>query len=171
MHEIPPKRMLAIFAHPDDESFAAGGMLAKYAQQGVQVVLLWVRRGEFGIPGVEPEQAGNICTRDLKIAAEHLEIELYFLDYPDGGMSRIDTISLLEMIASWIDLVQPQVIVTSGPEGGSEHSDQVAVSKLVTQVYDRCYKKGILLYIHHNELYAIARNIKFPELNTDWFEI
>ena len=44
------KRMLVILAHPDDESFAIGGTLAKYAHQGVQVVLLCATRGEAGIP-------------------------------------------------------------------------------------------------------------------------
>ncbi len=51
MRKIKPKRMLVILAHPDDESFAAGGTLAKYAHQDVQVILLCATRGEAGIPG------------------------------------------------------------------------------------------------------------------------
>ncbi len=170
VREIPQKRMLAIFARPDYESFGAGRILAKYAQQGVQVVLLCVTYGESGNPGVAHEQAGNIRTRDLKMSAERLGIEFYFLDYPGGELPHKNAQSLLEMIATWIDLVQPQVIVTSGSEGGSGHQDQTSVSKLVTQIYDRCYKKGILLYIQRYGLYSIARKVNHPDINTDWFE-
>lgn len=60
MLEIKPKRMLAIFAHPDDESFAVGGTLAKYAHQDVHVILLCATRGQAGISGVKPEEAGDI---------------------------------------------------------------------------------------------------------------
>lgn len=140
--------MLAVFAHPDDESFGAGGTLAKYAHQDVQVVLLCVTRGEAGIPGVKPEEAGNIRTRELRQAAEHLGIEVYFLDYPDGELALTKPETLLEMIACWIDLVQPQVILTFGPDGVSGHPDHITISNIVTQAYDRCFKKGLLLYIY-----------------------
>jgi len=49
MNKLKPKRMLVILAHPDDESFAVGGTLAKYAHQDVQVILLCATRGEAGI--------------------------------------------------------------------------------------------------------------------------
>ena len=86
--EIKPKRMLAIFAHPDDESFAAGGTLAKYAHQGVQVTLLCATRGEAGISGVTPEEAGAIREAELRKAAEHLGIEVYFLGFQDGELAQ-----------------------------------------------------------------------------------
>lgn len=143
--------MLAVFAHPDDESFGAGGTLAKYAHQDVQVVLLCVTRGETGIPGVKLEEAGNIRKRELRKAAEQLGIEVYFLDYPDGGLARKKSQTLLEMIACWIDLIQPQVILTFGPEGVSGHSDHIAISNIVTQAFDLTYKKGMLLYLHPSE--------------------
>jgi LmbE family N-acetylglucosaminyl deacetylase len=143
--------MLAVFVHPDDENFGVGGTLAKYAQQDVQVVLLCVTRGEAGIPGVTPEEAGNIRTRELRKAAEQLGIEVYFLDYPDGELAHTNLQTLLEIVACWIDLVQPQVILTFGPDGVSGHPDHITISNIVTQVFDRCYKKGMLLYIRPSE--------------------
>jgi LmbE family N-acetylglucosaminyl deacetylase len=151
VRELRAKRMLAVFAHPDDESFGSGGTLAKYAHQDVQVVLLCVTRGEAGIPGVKPEEAGNIRTRELRQAAERLGIEVYFLDYPDGGLARSKSQTLLEMVACWIDLVQPQVILTFGPDGVSGHPDHITISNIVTQAFDQTYKKGMLLYIHPSE--------------------
>ena len=59
--------------------------------------------------------------------------------------------SLLESISCWIDMVQPQVTVTFRPDGVSGRPDHMTISNVVTQVYDQCYKKGILLYIHPSE--------------------
>lgn len=230
VREIPSKRMLAIFAHPDDESFTVGGMLAKYAHEGVRIVLLCLTKGEAGIPGMPPKFAGPIRAGELRRAEEMLGIEAYIYSYKDGELTCMDTGLLLETISTWIDMVQPHVIVTFGPEGVSGHPDHIAVSKLVTQVYDQCFRKGILLYIRPSdatalgcgvasvttdpsmeiikiditdfkvhkylaikshasqnpalsdkkeeamekipcyELYSIARNIKNPDINTDWFE-
>jgi LmbE family N-acetylglucosaminyl deacetylase len=151
MSEPNPKRMLVILAHPDDESFTVGGTLAKYAHRDVQVILLCATRGEAGISGVNPEEAGDTRERELRQAAEHLGIEVHFLGYPDGELAQTKPEALLETIACWIDLVQPQVILTFGPEGVSGHPDHVTISYIVTQAYDLTYKKGLLFYIHPSE--------------------
>lgn len=156
MQEIRAKRMLVILAHPDDESFAVGGTLAKYAHQDVQVIMLCATRGEAGISGVKPEEAGDIRMRELRQAAEYLGIEVYFLGYQDGELANTNQAMLLETIACWIDLVQPQVILTFGSEGVSGHSDHVTISQIVTQAYDLSYNKGMLLYICPSEATALG---------------
>jgi len=159
VRELRAKRMLAVFAHPDDESFRIGGTLAKYAHQDVQVVLLCVTRGEAGIPGVKSEEARNIRTREARKAAEQLGIEVYFLDYPDGELAHTNLQSLLEMVACWIDLLQRQVILTFGPDGVSGNPNHVAISNIVTQAFDQTYKKGMLLYIHPSEATVLGCGI------------
>lgn len=161
MNAIKPKRMLVILAHPDDESFATGGTLAKYANLDVQVVLLCATRGEAGIPGIKPEEAGAIREGELRKAAEHLGIEVYFLGYPDGELAQTKLEPLLEALACWIDLVQPQVILTFGPDGVSGHTDHVTISNIATQAYDQFYKKGILLYIHPSEATVLGCGVSF----------
>jgi LmbE family N-acetylglucosaminyl deacetylase len=156
MGEPKSKRMLVILAHPDDESFAAGGTLAKYARQDVQVVLLCATRGEAGIAGMKPEEAGDIREGELRKAAEQLGVEVFFLGCRDGELSRCKTEMLAESMAWWIDLVQPQIILTFGPEGVSGHPDHVTISNAVTQAYDRFYKKGMLLYIRPSEATALG---------------
>ena len=165
LNEIKPKRMLAILAHPDDESFAAGGTLAKYAHQDVQVILLCATRGEAGIPGVKPEETGDIRERELRKAAEHLGIEVYFLGYQDGELAQTKPEILLETVTCWIDLVQPQVILTFGPDGVSGHPDHVTISHIVTQAYDLSYSKGLLLYIRPSEATALGCGV--TSSNTD----
>jgi len=161
MREIKPKRMLVILAHPDDESFAVGGTLAKYAHQNVQVILLCATRGEAGIQGVKPEEAGDIRERELRQAAEHQGIEVYFLGYPDGELAQTKPEALLETVACWIDLVQPQVILTFGPEGVSGHPDHVTISHTVTKAYDLSYQKGLLLYIRPSEATVLGCGVSF----------
>jgi LmbE family N-acetylglucosaminyl deacetylase len=87
MNEAVMKKKLVILAHPDDESFAVGGTLAKYAQQGVMVVLLCATSGEAGIKDKPFEQAVKIREQELKQAAGHLGIEVHFLGYRDGKLA------------------------------------------------------------------------------------
>jgi len=84
-------RILAVLAHPDDESFGMGGTLAYYAQRGVKIHLVCATRGEVG--EVEPEylaeyqSIAELREAELRCAAEHLGIDgLHLLDYRDSGM-------------------------------------------------------------------------------------
>jgi N-acetyl-1-D-myo-inositol-2-amino-2-deoxy-alpha-D-glucopyranoside deacetylase len=84
------KTLLAVLAHPDDESFGMGGTLALYARRGVDVYLICATRGE-GRDG--PQSYGGYTTiaerreAELRCAAENLGLKgVYFLDYRDSGM-------------------------------------------------------------------------------------
>ena len=85
-------KLLAVLAHPDDESLGNGGVLAKYADEGVEVYLVTATRGErgwFGRPEDYPGPAalGEIRERELLEAADILGIrEVSFLDYRDGEL-------------------------------------------------------------------------------------
>lgn len=85
-----PNTMLVILAHPDDESFSVGGTLAKFATHGVRVILICATRREAGVSGMKPEDAGEIREGELREAAKHLGIEVYLLDYRDGGLLGMD---------------------------------------------------------------------------------
>lgn len=156
MINLKSKRMLVILAHPDDESFAVGGTLAKYANEGVEVVLLCATRGQAGIAGMKPEEAGFIREQELRQAAKHLGIEVYFLDYQDGALSTVNSADLLEYIACWIYTVEPQVILTFGPDGVSGHPDHVTVSKIITQAVEKFFPNVCLLYIAPSEATALG---------------
>ena len=83
--------LLAIFAHPDDETYRAGGTLALLAQEGARVWVLCATRGEKGIPKLTPEEAGEIRQAELESACRTLSIEPpRFLDYQDGTLSQVD---------------------------------------------------------------------------------
>ena len=131
-------KLLAVLAHPDDESLGFGGTMAKYAAEGVGTYLTTATRGERGRFGPngntgEPEEVGRVREAELREAAEVLGIrEVSFLGYPDGGVDAVPATTAIRAIASHIRRIRPQVIVTFGPDGAYGHPDHIAVSQFAT---------------------------------------
>ena len=128
MNEIG--RLLAILAHPDDESYRAGGTLALLAQKGVQVWVLCATRGELGIPDLGPEETGAIRQTEMECACRALGINPpLFLDYRDGTLAQAEEERAVGQVVQVIRKLRPEVLLTWPPSGVSGHPDHVAVSK------------------------------------------
>jgi LmbE family N-acetylglucosaminyl deacetylase len=131
-------KLLAVLAHPDDESLGFGGTLAKYAAEGVQTYLVTATRGERGRFGAlgkngDPDEVGRVRETELRAAAAVLGIrEVSVLNYPDGGVDAVPPETAIRDIVSHIRRIQPHVIVTFGPEGAYGHPDHIAVSQCTT---------------------------------------
>jgi len=145
--------LLAVLAHPDDESFGMGGTLALYAQRGVAVHLVCATRGEAG--EVSPEYLrgfNSIAERreaELRCAAEKLGLSgVHFLDYRDSGMPgspdnhhpRALIAAPLEEVAShivgYIRRLRPQVVLTFDPIGGYKHPDHIAIHRATVRAFE-----------------------------------
>jgi len=130
--------MLAVFAHPDDETFRCGGTLALLARQGAQVQVLCATRGEAGVPKLEPERAGQIRQAELVCACRALGIQPpRFLDYQDGTLALVDHKEAVARIAAVMRELQPQVLLTWPPDGLSGHPDHIAVSRRTGEAFSR----------------------------------
>jgi len=133
-----PLRLLAIFAHPDDESMGMGGTLAKYSAEGVETHYICASRGERGWFGPEqqnpgPDALGLIRTRELENAIKELGMTgLYFLDYIDGDVDKANYTEAIGKIVSHVRRIQPQVIVTFPPDGNYGHPDHIAVGQFTS---------------------------------------
>lgn len=132
--------LLAIFAHPDDESLAMGGTLARYAHAGVEVSLLCATRGEWGLisdPALATrENLAEVREGELREACQVLGIsQLHFLDCPDSHVNHTDWPEVEEKIVRHIRKLRPDVIVTFGPDGLYGHPDHIAVSTLATAAF------------------------------------
>ena len=129
-------RLLCVLAHPDDESLGNGGILARYAAEGVATFLITATRGERGRIGTErpgPAIVGPVREAELRRAAEVLGIrELHFLDYMDGELDRADVGEAVSKIAAHLRRIRPQVVVTFGADGAYGHSDHIAISQLTS---------------------------------------
>jgi LmbE family N-acetylglucosaminyl deacetylase len=135
-------RLLAVLAHPDDESLGVGGTLAKYAAEGVDVFLLTATRGDAGRyrgfrvdepqhPG--PLALGNIREAELRAAASTLGVrEVSLLDYHDQQLDQARPREAVADIVGHLRRIRPDVVVTFGPDGAYGHPDHVAISQFTT---------------------------------------
>ncbi len=128
-------RLMCILAHPDDETLGTGGILAKYAAEGIETCLVTATRGERGWAG-KPEhrpsmaELGRIRESELRCAASILGVrEVIFLDYIDGEVDQADPGEITARIAGHIRRVRPQVVVTMDPQGVYGHPDHIAVGQ------------------------------------------
>jgi LmbE family N-acetylglucosaminyl deacetylase len=131
-------KLLAVLAHPDDESLGFGGTLARYAAEGVETYLVTATRGEHGRfgalgKGADPAEVGRVRESELRAAAAVLGIrEIFILGYPDGGVDNIDAGLAIRALSRHIRRIRPDVIVTFGPEGAYGHPDHIAISQITT---------------------------------------
>jgi len=132
--------LLAIFAHPDDESFRPGGTLALLARRGVRVQVLTATRGEAGSCGdpplCTPEELSTVREQELRCACAALGIESpCILNYRDGHLDEVEPEGLMAEILQVVREVHPQVMLTFGPDGLSGHPDHVAVGRAATEAF------------------------------------
>lgn len=132
---IESLRLLAVFAHPDDETLGLGSTLARYAAEGVETYLVCATRGErgwFDSQGPDPglEEVGRIREAELRCAAAILGLrEVVFLDYIDGDVDRAEPQEIITKIVSQIRRIRPHVVVSFGPDGAYGHPDHIALSQ------------------------------------------
>ena len=155
-------RLMAVLAHPDDESLGVGGTLAKYASEGADVFLLTATRGDGGryrgLPQGDPAHPGRaalaeIREKELRAAAAVLRLrDVALLDYHDQQLDRADVREAVSSVASHLRRVRPQVVLTFGPDGAYGHPDHVAISQLATGAVVRAADRECVV----SKLYYIA---------------
>ena len=129
-----PHSLLAVFAHPDDESLACGGLLAWCAALGVRVSLLSVTHGEHGQDADSRTPAGpDVRETELRDAAGVLGIaEVTILDHADGMLPWVEAGQLEADIRAVIRRTAPDVVITFGEDGLYWHPDHIAVHERTT---------------------------------------
>lgn len=151
--ETNDRRLLCVVAHPDDETFGCGGTLAKYASEGVRVVLVCGTRGEVGEISVETlangDNLGEVRERELRAAAKELGVnEVHVLGYRDSGMAGTDDNNhpnafsgasedeVVEKVVGIIRDVKPNVVTTFDKNGGYGHPDHIMAHKVTMRAFD-----------------------------------
>jgi len=143
--------LMAVHAHPDDEASSTGGVLAKYADEGIRTVVVTCTNGEFGDTpgGVKPGEDGHdehsvaqVRLAELQEAGKHLGVtDLELLGYHDSGMpdwdykNRPDAFcnvpqsEVAGRIGGLIERFRPQVVITYDDKGAYQHPDHVHASR------------------------------------------
>ena len=146
------KILLAVLAHPDDESFGLGGTLALYARRGYDTYLVCATRGEVGMVD---DLGGHVSIAELReselrCAAKHLGLTgVYFLGYRDSGMPGSDdnrhpnaqvnrpVEKVAGRVVKYIRELKPDVVLTFDPIGGYKHPDHIQIHRATALAFDR----------------------------------
>lgn len=173
-------KLLAIFAHPDDESMGMGATLAKYSAEGVETHLVCATRGERGWFGSEEQNPGlgalgQLREGELRRAAETLGLRaVYFLDYIDGDLDKANPTEAIDKIVTHIRAIQPQVVVTFPPDGNYGHPDHIAIGQFtqaaIVCAADVSYADARSLPAHRvSKLYTMVDSENFVNFITPLF--
>jgi LmbE family N-acetylglucosaminyl deacetylase len=151
MSDLANRRMLCVFAHPDDECLGPGGTIARYASSGVDVFVLMFTRGEAGSIGIskelEPEELARRRLLELEGACRALGVKEHrVLGVPDKGVERCDRGRAVAEILSDIRRYRPQVVMTFHHRGVSGHPDHIAVASLLEEAFEASGDEGPLKY-------------------------
>jgi LmbE family N-acetylglucosaminyl deacetylase len=138
--EKDEKSILAVYAHPDDESFVPGGTIARYAFEGVKVTLVCATRGEEGMLGDPPladrASLGECREDELLCSCRVLGVDrICFLDFIDSRLSTYPHPDVEGKIVEIVRTVKPQVVITFGSEGITGHPDHAAISHFTTDAF------------------------------------
>jgi LmbE family N-acetylglucosaminyl deacetylase len=145
--------LLGVFAHPDDESFACGGTLARYAAEGAEVHVIIATDG---VAGSVEESSGvqqgitlpQVRSQELTNAALALGLtSIWSLPYRDSGMRNTPdnqhpdafvqqpAQTVIHELAGYLQRLHPQVVITHDPYGGYGHPDHIRLCETVTAAF------------------------------------
>ena len=148
------KSILAVLAHPDDESFGLGGTLALYARRGYDTYLVCATRGEAGTVDEEFlrgfKDVASLRTAELDCAAGHLGLKGVFqLGYRDSGMPgsednrhpdaqvqhSVDEVA--GRVVKYMRELKPDVVLTFDPIGGYKHPDHIHIHRATVLAFEK----------------------------------
>ena len=145
-------RLLAAFAHPDDEGFGSGGTLAMLIARGAQVTLVCGTNGDVGEisdPALAtPETLAQVRQQELRNAMAVTGVtDVRFLNYRDSGMAgtgdnehpdslhRADPAVVINSLVAIISETTPDIVITHDPSGGYGHPDHRAMCQHATEAF------------------------------------
>lgn len=142
--------ILLVFAHPADESFFCAGTVAKYSRRGHKVHLVSATRGEVGLDGRKlrrpaDQSLAKAQEGELRKAAQILGIgQIYFLDFIDGQLKNLEPKVIQNKILAVIHLTQPNVVVSFGKDGVSEHPNHQVIGRATRALFTDPAARGLL---------------------------
>jgi LmbE family N-acetylglucosaminyl deacetylase len=142
--------ILGIWAHPDDEVFVSGGLMADAVRRGDRVVCLHMTCGEAGLyfrRPIDPATLEDVRRHELCASLECIGVtEQHFFDYPDGGLSDVPAQEAIARLHDAMTIIRPDEIVTFGPDGFTGNPDHTALSAWVTAAFSLWNKPGARVY-------------------------
>ena len=160
-------KVMAVFAHPDDEGFGCGGTLAMLVARGAHVTLVCATNGDVGEISdsslATPDTLAEVRQQELRDAMKITGVQdIRFLEYRDSGMAGTEENNhpnslyqaapdtVVKTLSDILNNVSPDIVFTHDPSGGYGHPDHVTVYERTSQAFSRVLgpgaPKGSLLY-------------------------
>jgi LmbE family N-acetylglucosaminyl deacetylase len=150
--------VLGIWAHPDDEAFLAGGLMAAACDAGQRVVCVTATLGEHGTDEPwhwPPDRLGRVRAHELRASLAALGVtEHHLLGITDGTCAMQAHDAVVDTLARIVEDVEPDTIVTFGPDGFTGHEDHQTVSAWATAVRAAAAPDARLLYATTTERFV-----------------
>jgi len=146
--------ILGVWAHPDDEAYLSAGIMAAAVDAGNRVVCVTATRGELGSVDEERwplDTLASVREKELEACLAVLGVrEHLWLDYPDGGCADVPVPDAVARLVEIVGDVQPDTVLTFGPEGMTWHADHIAVSEWTSAAFQEAGPADArLLYATH----------------------
>jgi LmbE family N-acetylglucosaminyl deacetylase len=141
--------ILGIWAHPDDEAYLSAGLMTLARRAGQRVVVVTATAGERGVsePPRPPRRLARVRRRELRASLAAVGVsEHVFLGYRDGACHRVEPASAVARLGDVFAGVQPDTVVTFGPDGITGHPDHRAVSAWAGAAWREAGRPGRLLH-------------------------
>lgn len=172
---ISEQRLLAVYAHPDDECYCSGGTLAKYSDLGAETMVISATKGQAGqindTHRATRRTLGTMREKELRASCQALDVHhVECWDYLDGALAQADETQLIGDIAHAIRRFRPHIVVTFGPDGAYGHPDHIAIGAATMTAFQKAGDKTAYpeqlsdnVETHHPQRLYFAH---FPERRT-----
>jgi LmbE family N-acetylglucosaminyl deacetylase len=141
--------ILTVWAHPDDETYLAGGLLAAAVAAGSRIVCRCATAGELGTDDPvrwPPERLARVRRWEAAAAMAVLGVVDHgWLELGDGTLADVEPGPQVARLVALIDEIQPDTLVTFGPDGATFHPDHVAVSEWMIAAWEQTGRRARLL--------------------------
>ncbi len=141
LHRPIPRRLLGVWAHPDDEAYLSAGLMARVVAAGGRVTVLTATRGEKGTDDPDRFDADTFGAEredELRASLAVLGVtDVRLLGRRDGECDLGGDAPMVDVIAAAMDELDPDTIVTFGPDGMTNHADHRAVCRWTTEAWTR----------------------------------
>jgi LmbE family N-acetylglucosaminyl deacetylase len=143
MKSLPPtnqQRILAVYAHPDDECYCSGGVLAQYSADGAETTVISATKGQAGQINdtrvATRHTLGAMREQELYRSCEQLNVQnVECWNYLDGALKDADQNQLVGDITRAMRKYRPHIVITFGPDGAYGHPDHIAIGEATTTAF------------------------------------
>jgi LmbE family N-acetylglucosaminyl deacetylase len=152
------KRLLAVFPHPDDESYGPAGTLARAgAERDTAVVVFCMTRGEASSigkeRGISPDEVAELRHERLMRVADHLKLDAMLIgEEPDGKMAYRPLDHMSASIFAVLEAFRPQVVIAHDPRGVNAHPDHIATHWALRHALLRASRTRVAMMAYPEEL-------------------